>query len=127
VATFSRSAQMARRADPPGPLFHWAIWTAKGSGAGAGTADAPATVEGGGTGAGMGVGTGVAVGSRALGQDPCRARREDDGAVFWGFARLAVAVPAGVAGRAAGPRLCLPPANENSPSPTAGSLLPRRR
>src|SRR6516165_2954445 len=35
VATLARSAQIARRADPPGPLFHRAIWPAMGSGAGA--------------------------------------------------------------------------------------------
>src|SRR6516164_6396114 len=57
VARFSRSAQMARRADPPGPLFHRAIWTTSGAGAGAG--------PGARAGAGSGARTGADLKARA--------------------------------------------------------------
>src|ERR1700757_4835996 len=66
VATLARSAQMARRADPPGPLFHRAIWPAMGSGAVTGADPVTGSVTGADTG--------------AADQDAGRARRGSGGA-----------------------------------------------
>ena len=116
---FSRSAQTARRADPPGPLFHRAIAAAVGAGAGAGSgtrpgadsdarpeadSDARAGVVSGadpGIGPGADRGIGPAVGTGAVCQDSGRVRRGDDGAVSGGGAapgRGAVCAGGGVSG-----------------------------
>ena len=118
---FSRSAQTARRADPPGPLFHCAIWTAAGAGAGAGSD------------AGAGIGTG---GRSAQGADPDTGGAEIAGpGADPGTGGVETAGPGAdpgtggveTAGPAAGPLLCLPPFKENSPCSAAGLLVPLRR
>src|SRR5215472_11299928 len=76
VATLARSAQIARRADPPGPLFHRAIWPAIGSCAGSGAVTAadpgpaPVTDAGAGPASVTGAGAGSVTGAGATGGNP---------------------------------------------------------
>src|SRR5215472_12916420 len=115
-----------RRGKGPGP-------GAAGGGRRRGKGPGPGAA-GGGRRRGKGPGSGTGAGTGAVGQDSCRARRGDGGALSWGtagfgggLAQLAVAVPGGAADRAAAPRRCFPPSNESPSCPAAGLLVPRRR